>query len=137
MSLAPQPQLEVAPGRLGLTGLRSYFWLEAPPRPIVATATAGATTVTAVAVPAEFVWTFGDGHQKATSSSGRAWRRGRRGSIGHMYQTAGRYDLGVEVVWRAQWRLGSGAWQPLGSFTTSDAREYPVRELLAWLVRRR
>ena len=137
VSLAPQPELEIAPGRIGLTGLRSFFWLAERPRPIVATATAGATTVTAVAVPAGFVWSFGDGAERTTTTSGRAWRRGRPGSIGHMYQTEGRYDLGVEVVWRAQWRIGTGPWQPLGSFSTSDSRPYPVREILAWLVRAR
>jgi len=102
----------------------------------VATARAGPITVTAVAVPSEFVWTFGDGAAKATQDVGRAWRPRRSGSIGHTYQVAGYHDLSVRVIWRASWRIGGGPWQPLGSFSTSDSRTYPVREIIAWLVRR-
>jgi hypothetical protein len=54
-----------------------------------------------------------------------------------MYQTAGRYDLGIDVLWSAQWRAGTGPWQPLGTFSTSDSRPYAVREVIAWLARRR
>lgn len=136
VSLAPDPRLQVSPSRIGLTGLRSYFWLADSPRPVVARASAGPTTVTAIAVPSEFVWDFGEGTQLRTQDAGRAWRPRRTGSIGHLYQTAGRHDLSVEIVWRASWRIGRGAWRPLGVFTTSDSRTYPVRELIAWLVRR-
>jgi len=137
VSLAPDPELEVAPSRIGLTGLRSYFWLDEAPRPIVATASAGPTTVTAVAVPAEFVWDFGDGSSRGTQDAGKAWRPNRTGSIGHTYQASGRYQLSAEILWRASWRIGGGAWRPLGYFSTSDSRPYRVREIIAWLVRRR
>lgn len=137
ISLAPDPELEVAPSRIGLTGLRSFFWLATPPRPIVATATAGGTAVTAVAAPAEFLWDFGDGGTRSTQGAGKAWRPHRTGSIGHMYQTAGRYDLSVEILWQARWRVGTGPWQALGTFSTADSRPYPVREIIAWLVRQR
>lgn len=138
VSLAPRPQLEVAPSRIGLAGLRTYFWLAVPPRQIVATASAGPTTVTAVATPAQFVWDFGDGHDRATETPGLSWTPRRRGSIGHLYQAAGRYSLGVEVLWEARWRAGgSGPWRPLGFFSTSDSRRYAVREILAWLARQR
>jgi len=38
ITLAPQPELRVAPRAIGLTGLPSYFWLAAEPQPISATA---------------------------------------------------------------------------------------------------
>ena len=137
VSLAPEPQLEVAPARVGLAGLRTFFWLAEPPDPIVATAAAGRSTITATASPVQFVWSFGDGTDRATTGSGRRWTIRRDGSIGHVYQASGRYDLGVEVVWQARWRAGGGSWRDLGHFSTSDSRRYPVREVLAWLVRAR
>ena len=103
----------------------------------MASASAGPTTVTAIAVPSEFVWDFGDGGGRGTQDAGRAWRPRRTGSIGHMYQVAGRYELSAEILWQASWRIGEGSWQPLGTFSTSDSRPYRVREIVAWLVRRR
>ena len=137
VALAPAPELEVAPSRIGLTGLRTFVWLAEAPRPIVATASAGGSTVTAVATPAQFAWDFGDGHSRSTSEPGTRWRPKHPGSVGHMYQTAGRYDLGIDVLWSAQWRTGAGPWQPLGTFSTSDSRPYAVREVIAWLARQR
>ena len=134
VALAPDPELDVAPARLGLTGLPSYFWLSDPLEPLTATATAGPFTITAEAHPADYVWDFGDGGLVTTSGSGREWRARQHGSIAHSYETAGRYDLSVEVLWVARWRTGSGPWRPLGTFSTSDTRPYGVRELLTWLV---
>lgn len=137
VALAPTPELEVAPSRVGLAGLRTFFWLDEPPQPIVATAAAGPATVTAVADPVQYLWDFGDGGDRLTETSGTAWRSRGRGSIGHVYQASGRYELDVEVIWQARWRSGGGSWQPLGYFSTSDSRPYTVREVIAWLVRQR
>lgn len=135
IALAPDPRLEVAPGRVGLTGLESFFWLSDPPAPIRATAAAGPVTVTAEARPTQFVWDFDDGSDKVTYNPGRRWTKWREGSIGHLYETSGRYDLSVDVVWEARWRIGGGTWRHLGYFTTSDSRRYPVREVIAMLIR--
>lgn len=137
VALAPTPELEVAPSGIGLAGLRTFFWLAETPEPIVATAAAGPATVTAVADPVQYLWDFGDGGDRLTETPGTSWTLRRRGSIGHVYQASGRYDLGVEVIWQARWRSGGGAWQPLGYFSTADSRPYRVREVIAWLVRQR
>lgn len=135
VALAPTPELEVAPSGVGLAGLRTFFWLDEAPEPIVATAAAGPATVTAVADPVQYLWDFGDGRDRLTETAGWSWSPRKRGSIGHVYQASGRYDLDVEVIWEARWRSGTGAWRPLGYFSTSDSRAYPVREVIAWLVR--
>jgi hypothetical protein len=122
---------------VGLTGLASYFWLARRPRPITATAGVPGLTVTAQARPIQYVWDFGDGAEKVTRKSGRPWRARRPGSIGHVYETRGRYRTGVEVVWEARWRIGRGAWRPLGYFANSDDRRYRVRQVIAVLVRPR
>ena len=131
VSLAEEPAVRIAPSRVGLTGLRSFFWLAREPRPISATADAGALTVTAEATPTRYLWRFGDGSSKTTYTHGRSWRHG---DIGHLYDKKGRYDLAVHIVWRARWRTNGGAWNPLGSFTTSTDESYPVREAMSFLV---
>ena len=137
MSLAESPQLEMAPGAIGLTGLDSYFWLDGEPRPVVATAEAPGLSVTAEAHPIQYVWRFGDGAERTTAYPGRAWTRRKPGNIAHMYETRGRYTVEVEVVWEARWRIGGGDWMPLGYFTNSDSDRYPVRQVRSALTRDR
>jgi hypothetical protein len=91
--------------------------------------------VTAQARPVQFVWDFGDGADKVTTTSGRKWKRRRAGNIAHTYETRRHYRIGVEVIWQARWRIGGGAWQPLGYFSNSDARRYRVRQIIAVLTR--
>jgi hypothetical protein len=135
IALAISPELKVAPDGVGLTGLPSYFWLAQRPQPISATAGAGGVTVTAEAYPTQYVWTFGDGEDLVTTTSGRPWTRDVPGNIEYTYETRGRYDLSVEVIYRARWRVDGGPWQSLGFFSTSDLRTYPVRQVVAVLVR--
>lgn len=137
ISLAPQPRLRLAPGRRGLTGLPSFFWLAERPRPIEARAGIGPLTVTAQARPVQFIWDFGDGSDLVTRGSGRGWTKARPGNIKHTYEGKDRYTVGVEVVWEARWRLGRGAWRSLGYFSNSDTRPYRVRSLISVLVKPR
>ena len=134
VSLAPEPDLQVTPSGIGLTGLESYFWLETSPEPIEATAQAGPVLVTAQARAVQYVWNFGDGSDMVTNGSGRRWSASRGGNIGHVYETRGRYDLVVDVVWEARWRIGGGPWQSLGYFSNSDSRPYRVRQVIAVLT---
>ncbi|MBK5228566.1 MAG: PKD domain-containing protein [Actinobacteria bacterium] len=134
VSLAPEPDLRVTPSGIGLTGLESYFWLETSPSPIEATAQAGPVLVTAQARAVQYVWNFGDGSDMVTNGSGRRWSASRGGNIGHVYETRGRYELAVDVVWEARWRIGAGPWQSLGYFSNSDSRPYRVRQVIAVLT---
>lgn len=136
-SFAEWPELRVAPSRIGLTGLRSYFWLARHPRPVTAGASVPGMTVTAYAEPVEFRWDFGEGGGRSTSHSGRAWTRRRPGNIAHMYETRGSRTIAVEVIWQARWRINGGAWQHLGYFSNGDERTYPVRQMVAMLGRTR
>jgi hypothetical protein len=137
ISLAPRPRLRFSPARRGLTGLPSYFWLAQPPRPIEARAGIGGISVTAQARPVQYVWTYDDGTDKVTRKPGRKWTRKRPGSIPHVYEAKGRYQLEVEVIWEARWRLGLGAWRSLGYFSNSATRSYRVRSVVAVLVKAR
>jgi PKD domain len=108
MDLAQDPELEIAPSRIGLTDLGSFFWLAEQLRPVQATATAGGLSVTAEAHPVQYIWDFGDETDKLTEGPGLPWTRWQNGNISHMYETRARYDVSVEVVWSARWRIGAG-----------------------------
>lgn len=130
-----EPELEIAPAQLGLTGLDSYFWLAEEPRPISAIAQVPGLEVTAEARPVQYVWDFGDGDERVTDHAGRPWTPTRDGNVAHLYESRGRYDLGVEVIWQARWRIGGGGWQHLGYFSNSDTTSYPVRQMVPVLTR--
>lgn len=136
IALAPSPDLRVAPGRIGLTGLPSFFWLDEEPQAITASAGVRGISVTATATPSHYVWSFGDGDDLTTTDPGRRWTKRRGGSLEHTYEAKGRYDLTATIVWDASWRLNGGPSQPLGTFSTSDSVEYPVREVIAFLTSR-
>jgi hypothetical protein len=134
IALAQEPHLSIAPGRIGLTGLESYFWLDTPPHAVAASAGVPGLTVRAEARPVQYVWDFGDGNDKVTKSSGRAWKRGRNGNIAHTYETKDRYTVEVEVVWEARWRVDGGQWNSLGYFSNTASDRYPVRQVVSVLV---
>ncbi len=137
MSIAGWPELQIAPRQTGLTGLRSFFWLEAEPRPVSASASVPGLVVTAYAEPISYTWSFGEGATRTTNHTGRRWTRSRNGNIGHMYERRGAYPVSVEVLWRASWRMGGGAWQHLGYFSNDDSVSYHVRQMVAMLRQRR
>ena len=134
IELVAAPELELAPSEIGLTGLETYVWVERP-APVAVSAAAGATRVDARAFATQYLWDWGDGDDTLTYDPGRPWSRFGPGSIGHLYETRGRYELSVEVVWEAQWRIDGGAWQALGFFSLSDSVDYPVRQVQARLTR--
>jgi hypothetical protein len=134
IELVAAPELDIAPSDIGLTGLETYVWIDEP-APVSVSAAAGGTTVDARAFPSQYLWDWGDGNDTLTYDSGRPWSRNRPGSIEHVYETRGRYDLSVEVVWEAQWRINGGAWQALGFFSLGDSVDYPVRQIQARLTR--
>jgi hypothetical protein len=133
LSLAPAPRIRVAPRRLGLVGLESYFWVD-PPRPVRASAGVAGVVVTAEARPWRYIWHFGDGTRRVTTTPGTPWRPGRPGEIAHVYERAGLHTLAVKTVWEARWRVAGDAWRRLGFFTKNGTRPYRVRQVVALLV---
>ena len=133
IALAPSPNVKIAPARIGLTGLPTFFWVT-PPDPITATAGVRGVSVTATAAPSHYIWSFGDGAEITTDEPGLPWTKRRSGSIEHTYETKGRYEITATIVWSASWSLNGGPPQSLGTFTTSDSAEYPVREVIAFLM---
>jgi hypothetical protein len=136
IALAPEPELRVSPATIGLTGLPSYFWVDNRPSFLRARASAGPVGIMAEARATSYLWDFGDGATRATRHPGRPWTSAQKGNVGHLYETKGRYETTVEIVWAARWRLNGGPWRDLGYFSTADSERYAVREIVGMLVRR-
>jgi hypothetical protein len=147
-------RIDVSPGRTGLTGVDSWFWLDPAPQPRQLSVSLGGETVNVNATP-EIEWRFGDG-ASLTGGAGIAYQPGvpPATAIRHVFQTRclpgdrGRYPdalatcgtdgYTVEAVVR--WRIdydGSGPVGVSGSLpprTTTSTTSYPVSEARAFLI---
>ena len=54
IELVAAPELDIAPGEIGLTGLETYVWIDEP-APVSVSAAAGGTTVDARAFPSQYL----------------------------------------------------------------------------------
>lgn len=156
-------RLALTPGRIaasplrprgGMTGVRSWFWLEPSPTTQQTTASAGPETVTVTAEPT-VGWHFGDRPGGAREST-RGYRPDRvpAEAVGHTYETrclpgdrnrnpyvldtcdARGYAIEAAIVWSISWVAagpvaGSGT---LPSRTTTATTSYPVSEARAFLT---
>jgi hypothetical protein len=148
-------RIRMSPQTAGLTGARSWFWLDPAPRVEELTVTLAGQTVTVTAEPSVIEWRFGDGAE-LTGGPGLPYRAGPppEGAIVHVYETRclpgdrGRnpyvlascgeagYRLEAVVVWRISY-VATGAINASGTLptrTTATGAPYPVTESRGFLV---
>jgi hypothetical protein len=147
VSASPAPTLG------GLTGVRSWFWLDPAPTTEQASVSAGPETVTVTAVP-KVGWHFGDSSD--ATNTGRSYRPARvpDDATGHSYETRclpgdrdrNPYVLstcgtdGYEVEATVTWMITYEATGPIATSgtlptrTTSASATYPVGESRAFLT---
>jgi hypothetical protein len=163
LAAAAAARLPLVPGRIavspprprgGLTGVRSWFWLEPAPSTQRVSVSAGRETVTVTAVPG-VEWRFGDG--PSGGRVGAAHYRPDRvpvGAEGHGYETrcppgdrgrnpyvlsscgADGYEVEASVTWSISYQA-SGPVDASGTLparTTSTSIAYPVGESRAFLI---
>jgi hypothetical protein len=163
LAAAVAARLPLLPGRVavspprprgGLTGVRSWFWLEPAPTTQRVSVSAGPETVAVTAVP-EVQWEFGDGPGGGRAGVGD-YRPERVpvGAVGHGYETRclpgdrGRnpyvlascgvegYEVEASVTWSISYQA-SGPVPASGTLparTTSTSMAFPVGESRAFLV---
>ena len=147
-------EIKASPTNVGLTGARSWFWLDpAPSRQQLSISLAG-ENVTVTATP-QISWRFGDG-ASVEGGPGVPYQPGPppADAITHLYETrclpgdqghdpyvlsscaANGYPLAAVVAWQISYRAAgpiaaSGA---LPTRTTTSTVAYPVSEARAFLV---
>ncbi|MDP9389197.1 MAG: hypothetical protein M3Q48_15085 [Actinomycetota bacterium] len=132
----PLPDIRLSPpvGSDQVVNVPTWLWIDTTQwRPVSASATAGAVTATATAVPESVVWSMGNGDTVACSGPGTPYQPGRQ-QPGCAYTfrrssaaaPGGTFTVAATVTWRLSWTAtgapGGGA---LGTVTRTT--EIPVR----------
>ena len=124
----PVSELSIQPPKgKTLVGLETIFSTEAAP--FTKTLTLLSRQVQLRIRPASFVWHHGDGTTQQTDWAGKAWDHDSPdidGYLTHVFEHAGTVRPSVEVTWEADYRVGTGAWQPVNGTVT---RQGPATRL--------
>jgi hypothetical protein len=88
--------------------------------------------VTVRFVPAEFVFSHGDGTSATTTTGGASWARLAQAQFtptatSHVYGDRGTYPVSVAVRYAASVDFGTGLWLPVDGFVTATSGDYDVR----------
>lgn len=146
LGLVPLPPIDVGvnPGT-GLVALPSWFWMAGyDGSTLTGSETLGDTTVEVEITPEQYEWSFGDGHELSTTSTGRPYPE--ESDIVHTYEQSsaiadGTFDVVLEIVFAAQYRVTTveedsdgnpvvvvGDWEPMDPIVRSFMRSYPVQQ---------
>lgn len=107
IGIVPEPK----PGSVGIIGLPTWMWANAPDEtswgPITRTASAGGYSVTATAKTTKVVWAMGDGSTVVCRTPGTPYedRYGAKSSpdCGHTYTRQGKYTVRATSYWVVDW----------------------------------
>mgnify|MGYP007070988387 CR=1 FL=1 len=117
---------EDVPGSVGIIGMPTWMWVEAPDEatmgPITRSASARGYTVTAVAKVTKIVWNMGDGRTIVCTGPGTPYADSYGKKIsptcGYTYTRQGRYTVSATSYWTVNWAgIGQTGTIPI-DFTT-------------------
>lgn len=138
LGIVPLPPISVGanPG-VGLVAMPSWFWVDGyDGSPLYGSETLGLVTVEVEIAPERYVWHFGDGASEETDSLGRPYPE--VSDIQHMYEQSsaadGKFEVRLDLTFRARYRVDGGPWLPLESMVRSFAHDYPVQQLQSVLT---
>ncbi|WP_150244705.1 hypothetical protein [Nocardiopsis quinghaiensis] len=143
MMRLPEPEIGTAPApdKVRFVNLPSWMWIdEADWKPVSATASVSAGSVTVTATPERVVWDTGDGHEVVcevarTVFSPEVYREEGSPDCGHTYTTLPPGGAGAEVdlvadwEWEVSWAASDGRGGGLAPLTTSSSVSVPVSEI--------
>jgi hypothetical protein len=139
------PTIELNPTGRQLVHLPTWMWLDrAGWHPQAATATAGAVSVTATAVPTTVTWSIGDGHQVHCTGPGTPYLPGgdpkaTSPDCGYTYRAdsaaepSGTFTVTATVTWNVTW-AGAGRTGTVNGLTTVSAVRVTVISIPALVV---
>lgn len=127
-----EPQPDIVPNAIGLTGARTFVNVE-PPDPffesIFSPVSGGFIDVEIRVVAVEIEW--GDGAVSTIPESQfELFAPHPDGEVGHPWETKDIYTLGVNYQWLARWRVNGGPWQTIVIPDTEWEEPYQVDEVV-------
>ena len=142
----PLPGIRLSPheGTEQVVGIETWLWIDpAQWQPVSSSASAGAVTATATAVPESVTWSMGNGDTVTCSGPGTPYEpaaaaAGQKPACSYTFRQSsarapeGEYRLHATVTWRVTWSAsgapGGGA---LGTVTRTSAVAIRVAEIQA------
>ncbi|MFB7751035.1 ATP/GTP-binding protein [Streptomyces sp. NPDC056121] len=122
--LGPDIGIAPKPGGKGVVGMPVWMWANDAPNawgPVVASASAGAVTVTATAKVSKVAWSMGDGSKVVCNGRGTAYKAafGKKVSpdCGYRYDqpstaaSSGKYHVTATATWTIDWQGGGQSGQ--------------------------
>lgn len=122
--LGPDIGIAPKPGGKGVVGMPVWMWANDAPNawgPVVASASAGAVTVTATAKVSKVAWSMGDGSKVVCNGRGTAYKAafGKKVSpdCGYRYDqpstaaSSGKYHVTAAATWTIDWQGGGQSGQ--------------------------
>ncbi|MFD7205958.1 ATP/GTP-binding protein [Streptomyces sp. NPDC059893] len=122
--LGPDIGIAPKPGGKGVVGMPVWMWANDAPNawgPVVASASAGAVTVTATAKVSKVAWSMGDGSKVVCNGRGTAYKAafGKKVSpdCGYRYDQpsteapSGKYHVTATATWTIDWQGGGQSGQ--------------------------
>jgi hypothetical protein len=124
------PQLTGEPAGFGVVGMPTNLVGAASEQRLSGTLLGWDVTVRFV--PAEFVFSHGDGKSATTTTGGASWARLAQAQFtptatSHVYGERGTYPVSVTVRYAASVDFGTGLWLPVDGFVTATSGDYDVR----------
>jgi hypothetical protein len=134
----PNVTVEINPP-VGLAGLQAWFWVTGyAGAPVVEMPPALGHTLTIVATPTSYTWSFGDGSAPVvTTDLGQPYPR--QSDITHTYQamtTGTDYQVRVTFSFAVSYRVDGGAWIALPAIQRTASASYQVGEAETIIVQR-
>ena len=124
------PELSGEPSGFGVVGMPTNLVGAASEQRISGTLLGWDVTVRFV--PAEYVFTHGDGASATTATGGASWERLAQAQFtptrtSHVYAERGTYPVSVTVRYAASVDFGTGSWRPVEGYVTATSAPYGVR----------
>lgn len=122
--LTPAVSIGVNPSLHGLTGLRSWFWIDGFSGSITAPPiSAFGLTVDVRMTTRSATWAFGDG-TTTSGDLGRAYPE--ESTVRHAYRDAGQYRITAVIHLATEYRIDGGGWLPLPDLTATASTTHQV-----------
>jgi hypothetical protein len=128
--LVPHPRIGVAPpGGATLVNTQTLLWVDTETDRDLGTVTLLGQRVGLRVHVHTVAWTFGDGDRTTATTPGRAYdpsdpcRQAMCPTYGgHVYRSTGAMPVTAQVTWTGEFRVGTGAWRPIGGIVTGPAQ---------------
>jgi hypothetical protein len=127
-----EPNPEIVPNGIGLTGAATHLYVDPPPpviESVVSPVGAGVIDVEIKVITVTIDW--GDGTEVSIPESRFGlFAPHPDGDVVHVWETKANYSMEVDYNWYVRWRVNGGAWNVMSVPATNWSAPYQVDEIV-------